>query len=503
MRATQTLPGTRILADGLRKTLSHSVVYGIGLGAQNIVSLIMLPIYTRYLTPADYGTIGMMQIIIDIASGVFGMQVVQGVFRNYHAAQTQQGRDTVVASATAYVILSKLVGVFALVALSGPAARLLFGSDDLQRYMALFAVSLLTTSLFFMPFQYLRVLEKPIAFVTLSVAKLLIQLSLNIYFVVHLRMGVPGVIWATVLTGLTLGGAMATWVLVRTRFSVSIGQIKALVGYSWPLVLSGLVALYVSTGSRILISRVAGLAEVGLFMLASRLSGVMGATIWRPFNQAWSSQRFKLIGSAHGSNTYARGFLMASVVLVYAAVALSTFAPEVLRIMSHRSFWGAATLVPLLTLQSVIVTATRFSRFGLMIEGKTIEFLKASLVSAAAATATGLILAPMWGAMGVAVALVVYALINLWQLEGKTRSKFDVDLPWSRFWSLVGIGAIAYLLSRLAPAGLWSSLAFKCVVYACFVATVYWSPIVGRAERGAVMGLARDLLGRIRLRFSA
>jgi len=489
-----------ILAEGLRKTLSHSAVYGIGLGAQNIVSLIMLPIYTRYLTPADYGTIGMMQVIIDIASGIFGMQVVQGVFRNYHAAPAQQGKDTVIASATAYVILSKLVGVFALVALSGPAARLLFGSDDLQRYMALFAISLLTSSLFFMPFQYLRVLEKPIAFVTLSVAKLVIQLSLNIYFVVHLRMGVPGVIWATVLTGLSLGGAMATWVLIRTRFSVSLQEIRNLMGFSWPLVLSGLVALYVSSGSRFLISRVSGLSEVGLFMLANRLSGVMGATIWRPFNQAWSSQRFKLVGTEDGANTYARGFVMASVVLVYAAVGLSIFAPEVLRIMSARSFWGAATLVPLLTLQSVIVTATRFSRFGLVIEGKTIEFLKASLVSAVAATSVGLALAPWWGAMGVAVALVVYALVNLWQLEGKTRSKFDVDLPWSRFWSLLGVGAIAYLLSRLAPSGLWSSLAFKCGLYTCFVAAVYWSPIVGRVERRAVMRLARDLFGRLRAR---
>ncbi len=491
------------MAEGLRKTLSHSVVYGFGVGAQNIVSLIMLPIYTRFLTPADYGTLGMMQIIIDIASGVFGMQVVQGVFRNYHAARTQQAKDTVVASATAYTILSKLVGVFALVALSGPAARLLFGSDDLQRYMALFAVSLLTTSLFFMPFQYLRVLEKPAAFVTLSVMKLLIQLSLNIYFVVHLRMGVPGVIWATVLTGLTLGGAMATWLLIRTRFAVSRHQIKDLMGFSWPLVLTGLVALYVNSGSRFLISRAAGLSEVGLFMLANRLSGVMGATIWRPFNQAWSSQRFKMVGTEDGASTYARGFLMASVVLVYAAVGLSIFAPEVLRIMSHRSFWGAATLVPLLTLQSVIITATRFSRFGLVIEGKTIEFLKASLVSAIAATAVGLVLAPMWGAMGVAVALVVYALVNLWQLEGKTRSKFDVDLPWSKFWSLLGVGAVAYLLSRLAPSGLWSSLAFKSGVYACFVAVVYWSPIVGRAERRAVMCLARDLFGRLRLRSNA
>jgi O-antigen/teichoic acid export membrane protein len=442
----------------------------------------------------------MMQVVIDIAASVFSMQVVQGVFRSYHAATTREGQDTVIASATAYVVLSKLIGVFTLVALSGPAATLLFGSNDLQRYMALFAVSLLTTSLFFMPFQYLRALERPVAFVALSVSKLALQLSLNIYFVVHLRMGVPGVIWATVLTGLSLGGAMATWALIRTRFSVSLEQIRDLVGFSWPLVLSGLVTLYVSAGARVLISRAAGLTDVGLFMLAQRLSGVMGATIWRPFNQAWSSQRFKLVGTEHGASTYARGFLMACVVLVYAAVGLSIFAPEVLRIMSHPAFWGAAALVPLLTLQSVIAAATQFSRFGLVLEGRTIEFLKASSVSAVAATAVALVLAPRFGAMGVAMALVVYAVVNLWQLEGKDRSRFDVQLPWAKYWALVGVGTIAYLLSRLAPAGLWASLAFKSVLYVAFVAVVYWSPIVGREERGAVLELAQDLLGRLRLR---
>jgi len=66
------------MPERLRKMLSHSMIYPVGFGAQNVIDFVMLPIATRYLTPADFGTLGMMQIIIDLASLVFGAQLSPG-----------------------------------------------------------------------------------------------------------------------------------------------------------------------------------------------------------------------------------------------------------------------------------------------------------------------------------------------------------------------------------------------------------------------------------------
>ena len=472
------------------------MIYGVGLGAQNIIGFVMLPIYTRYLTPADFGTLGMMQIIIDLASLVFGAQLSQGVFRNFYAAQTAEDKNSVVASALSFVVISKLVGVALLAGFAGPSARLLFGSDDLAGYMALFAVSLLTSSLFFIPFQYLRALEKPVTFVVLSLVKLGLQLCLNVYFVVHLRMGILGVIWSTVLTGLTLGLGMSVWTLIRTRFAFSWTQAGRLVSFSWPLILTGLVSMYIGSGARLLISRYAGLAEVGLFMLAFRLAGVMSTAIWRPFHQAWAPQRFKLVGSEEGMSTYSRGFLLVSVGLVSAGVALALFSPEVVRLMSARAFWGAATIVPVLVLQNVITAATRFSRFGLLVEGRTRAFLAPTIVSALAATAVAFVLVKPLGAIGVAWAWVCQAILNLWLIERKDRSAFDVRLPWGKFWALVAAGIVAYLLSTLGPTGMWESVGYKTIILAVFVFGVIFSPIVGSKERKALIRLARDAINK-------
>jgi hypothetical protein len=44
----------------------HSLVYGLGMVISRSVSFIMLPIYTRYLTPADYGVMALVEMTLDV-----------------------------------------------------------------------------------------------------------------------------------------------------------------------------------------------------------------------------------------------------------------------------------------------------------------------------------------------------------------------------------------------------------------------------------------------------
>jgi len=254
--------------------------------------------------------------------------------------------------------------------------------------------------------------------------------------------------------------------------------------------------MYMGSGARLWISKYAGLAEVGLFMLAFRLAGVMSTAIWRPFHQAWAPQQFKLVGSDEGMSIYSRGFLIVSVMLVSAGVALAYFSPKIAKLMSAKAFSGVGTIVPVLALQNVITVATRFSRFGLLVEGRTRAFLAPTIVSALAATAVAFILAKPLGAIGVAWALVCQALLNLWLIECKDLSAFDVRLPWGKFWTMVAAGIVAYLLSTFGPTDLWASIAFKLVVFTIFVFGVIFSPIVGRRERKALVRLAWDAISK-------
>ena len=65
----------------------HALIYGLGIVLSRAVSFIMLPIYTRYLTPSDYGVMELIGMTLDVISMIAGAQIALGILRYYHKAQ--------------------------------------------------------------------------------------------------------------------------------------------------------------------------------------------------------------------------------------------------------------------------------------------------------------------------------------------------------------------------------------------------------------------------------
>ena len=74
--------------------VSHTSIYMLGDILRRSVSLIMLPIYTRYLTPENYGVVELLSMLIDFASIIFGAQVGQAIFRYYCTAKSDEEKKT-------------------------------------------------------------------------------------------------------------------------------------------------------------------------------------------------------------------------------------------------------------------------------------------------------------------------------------------------------------------------------------------------------------------------
>lgn len=67
----------------LGKTVKHSAIYAVGTILRRITGLVMLPIYTRYLTPADYGVVELLTMAIELAGILVGLRISQAMFRYY------------------------------------------------------------------------------------------------------------------------------------------------------------------------------------------------------------------------------------------------------------------------------------------------------------------------------------------------------------------------------------------------------------------------------------
>ena len=120
------------------KVISHTSVYMFGDILRYSVSLVMLPIYTRYLTPEDYGVVELLSMIIDFTAIIFGARVGMSVFRFYCTAESEREKKSIVVSALFLGVLFNGLGMIVVALFSEPLALAIFDDAAYGRYIMLF-----------------------------------------------------------------------------------------------------------------------------------------------------------------------------------------------------------------------------------------------------------------------------------------------------------------------------------------------------------------------------
>ncbi|HEY6222205.1 MAG TPA: oligosaccharide flippase family protein, partial [Gemmatimonadales bacterium] len=201
----------------------HVLVYGTGVILSKAVAFVMLPVYTRYLTPADYGVLQLIDMVLEVASIVAGSRLGAGIFRFYHKAETPEERRAVLSTAF-LVILTSYAAAATAMYFSAPAiARVALGETGDVALVRIAGMSLAFESLLLVPFAYLRVREQSVSYVAVTMVKLVLQVCLNIVFVVYLRLGAKGVLLSTLVANILAGSFLAAYLVkgIGLRFSQS------------------------------------------------------------------------------------------------------------------------------------------------------------------------------------------------------------------------------------------------------------------------------------------
>jgi O-antigen/teichoic acid export membrane protein len=481
------------MAEGLKKTISHAGVYGLGTALQNIVSVVMLPVYTRYLSPAEYGILELMQMILDLAGIIFGARLAVGLYRYYFGEESEDERRSIISTALLGNVGVNTLGSVFVAVFAVPLGMAFFGNNDHLELIVMFAFSLATGALLNVPMLYIRALQRPWLFISMSLTKLLCQVALNILLVVVMRKGVEGVILSTLITGAIIGGGLTIWTLAQTGVRFSLPFMRKLWAFSFPVVLAALGAYYTTFGDRFVLQRFHGLAEVGVYALAYRFGFVLAKAIGGSLYSVWSTQQFEVYRQSGATEMFQRAFLLFSLALLTGACAMALFAEEALKLLAGKPFWPAYQYVPLIVLAYVLKSITVVCSFGIQLSEKTRDFAWASLASVLVMTIGFVTLIPMFGGMGAALATLLGAIAELLWTNIRSQRYYDMKLPWGKFMGAVGLAATVWAISLLAPHNIIESLLFKLFLFVGFAVALFYSPIVGEKERRAAFRLLKDV----------
>lgn len=480
-----------------RRIVSHTAIYGFGQALRGLASFIMLPIYTRYLAPADYGVVELLTVIIDLTALLIGARVAVGIFKYYSDAEDPKSKRQVLATALLLLVLANAVGVLALWLGSGVIATMLSGPEGFEMALRAFAFTLVLGAINEVFFAYLRVLDRPVSYVTTNVLKLVLQLGLNILFIVYMDLGYWGIIWAALLSNLALTIGFGLWMGPMVGVSVSRDYARKLVGYSLPIILASLGMYYITFGDRYFLKYFQGLEAVGVYALAYKFGFLLFSLIWGPFSTYWSAKQFDHAREPGAPRLFGQVFFYANLPLLVAAAGIIVTVPPFIRLIAAPGYWPAIEVVPWIVIAYVLQCWTEYVRFGILQSGRTGHIAWGTLITAVLITFLYWFWIPAEGAVGAAKAtLVAFAARFIYTLVIAQRL-FFIDIPWARILGLaLYLALVCFVLQYWDISG-WLALIGKGGVVVAASAVALLTPLIEEEHRARVMHAVRGMVGRI------
>lgn len=477
----------------LRHIGRDTLIYGGGIALSKVVSFVMLPIYTRYLTPADYGVLQLIVMTLDVIEIFAGSRLVSGIFYLFHKAATEPDRRAVLSSALVVMAISYAAAGAAAYAGASPIARLVLGSEGDGGLLRIAAGSLASDCLIVVPMAYLQVSGHAIRFVSVSLLRLLLQVTFNVIFLVVLQLGVKAVLLSTLLTNLILGAGLVGYLISQVGISVPWATTRALLRFGLPLV-AVQVATFISTfGDRYFLKAEANTTVVGIYSLAYQFGFLLAALGYTPFYTVWEPARFGIAKRPDRDDLYARGFIYFNLILLSVAVVIALFGSDVLRIMSAPSYWSAADLIPVILVAYVLQSWTQIHNLGIMMRERTELITWANWVAALVALGGYVWLIPRYLGLGAAVATVLAFGVREIMVYVLSQRLWPVRYRWGPVLRLAAVATVVCVARRFVPAdGLVASLGWSALLLAVYGVSLLYAGVLSEDEREAFYRAVRS-----------
>ncbi len=431
-----------------KRMLKSSSVYGISGVLRNLVGFLMLPIYTRYLTPEDYGVVSLMIFFISLVEISLGARLGLATVKFFHDQEQESTRKEVVASALLITSIISLFLSLAIVFFSTPVSGLIFGESDLAIIVSIFSVLITTQAIETTGLDLIRIRNRVWWYFWYSLAKLVVQLILNVAFVVVLELGVLGVAIASATSSVFF--AVIMFVVTVKDVGLCFNRViaKAMFIFCAPLWVSGLVSLYIGSSNRYWMRIYSSLDDIGFFALAERLASVLVMLLWQPFYQYWSVERFRIKDRPDIINIQNNTFIFAALILMVAALGLSLFADVIVWIIASENFRVASYAVPFIALAYVLNCLTSFFNFSFEVKARTLVITKITNIVAVLITILNFALIPVYGFVGAAAALSLTSLLRFYISHHYSKQVLDLHLPLRKYTLalLFAIAGCAFIL---------------------------------------------------------
>lgn len=461
--------------DQIKHLLKHSFIYALGSAVQSLVGFLLIPIYTRFLAPEDYGRLEICNTFLLILTTIFSFGLASALIKVHERdCKTEEERKKMIGTIFLFLIPIVLIVIFLLYLFSPSLADILLKEAEHASLIKLILITSFFAIFLLVSFGTLRAKEKSKLYTTFYLLRFVFTLGINIWFVVGLKLGVFGILLGNLISQAGISLLFLPQVIKYARFTFSKPLFKKLLAFGLPIIPASIAMWFMDLSDRYFLRFFSTMDEVGLYSLGYKIALVVSILLVIPFQLAWPTVSFSVAKRPDVKKIYAKVLTYFLFMACFLALILSVFGEQIIELLATEKFFQAYRVIPLVAFAYVLHGVHFIIVPGLHLKEKTKYYPLLVTIPALANIALNFYFVPKYGMMGAAattltcfifMAIITYLVSNHF---------YPVKYEWKRIFSLVLAIFCAFgLFFAYRPETLGLAIAYNFLILVVFLTILY------------------------------
>lgn len=427
------------LGSSSGRLIGNWSIYTLGGFLSQGLSFFLLPVFTRYLSPHDYGVLSYTAMLRTFFTILGSLSIQTYVIRHYYDCKTAKETRQLFGTILIFVFVYNLCLLGAAYLTLPIAFRVFNVQVPFAPYVQLVLLGTVIEIIGLIPMSYFRATEQAGKYVVLALTMTLLSGGLSVYLIVGRGMGLLGRYYGQLGADVAL---LIVYLMIMARISDlswNSAHVRKAIAFCSPLVPAQFLASFTNMSDRLILERYVPLAHLGIYSVGFALASIVALLAGQGLYTAIQPQVCRL---ASESRLDARIMpIKRYVLLLLAGIVCSVIAlsREIVAILAPPTFRESYKIASLLVV-SIAMQAflTLVPSLYLMANKKTQYEPPIRLAGAVVGLVAMLVLVPWWGIYGAAISTIIAALATLYAYQLVLRRQSCVRWAFSRDVALMG-----------------------------------------------------------------
>ncbi len=334
-----------------KQLVKNTVIIAIGKLSTQIISYILLPLYTAKLAPSEYGTYDFICTLSLFLCPIITLLMEESMFRFLIDAVNKNEEKKIISQTIIYTLFGTIIFIpLAIIILNliGYTGSLIFA-------FVMFVISNIFIGLS-------NALARGLSKIKLySLSNFILGIGtiiLNIFFIVGLKAGAEGLLWANTIANITT--AIVIFIILKLWKYIGKYNKKLMtdmIRYSVPLVPNSISWNIINMSDRIILTQMLGTAANGIYAMASKFPNII-SVVYGYFYTAWKESAARITKEKNKNENYNSIYHDMKRLLFAVTICLIAVMPFAFPILINKSYEEAYIYIP------IIMIATYYSNLS-------------------------------------------------------------------------------------------------------------------------------------------